>query len=180
MNKLFFSILFFYVMMLNLAMAQNSELPIAHGKFQPTDKSLQQYEYPSWFRDAKFGIWAHWGPQAVPRQGDWYARKLYLQHPKNNWEKGIYDFHVKTYGHPSEFGYKDIIPMWKAERWNPDELMKLYKKAGARYFVSMGTHHDNFFLWNSKLNRWNSVNMGPKEDVVLLWQQAAKKQGLHF
>jgi MoaA/NifB/PqqE/SkfB family radical SAM enzyme len=75
---------------------------------------------------------------------------------------------------------KDIIPLWKAERWNPEELMKLYKRVGAKYFVSMGTHHDNFFLWNSNLHKWNSVKMGPHKDVVGLWQQAAKKEGLRF
>ena len=91
-----------------------------------------------------------------------------------------YIYNLKNYGHPSVFGYKDIIPLWKAERWNPDALMKLYKKVGAKYFVSMGTHHDNFFMWNSKIHRWNSVQMGPKKDVVALWQQAAKKEGLRF
>ncbi|MEI8087296.1 MAG: alpha-L-fucosidase [Paludibacter sp.] len=157
------------------------------GKFEPTDKSLQQYKYPDWFRDAKFGIWAHWGPQAVPRQGDWYAKKLYVNDFMDKKTKTLtgkpendYTFHLANYGHPSVFGYKDIIPLWKAEKWNPEELMKLYKKIGAKYFVSMGTHHDNFFLWNSKIHRWNSVNMGPKKDVVGLWQAAAKKEGLRF
>lgn len=163
-----------------------ANLPIAEGKFKPSDESFKQYQYPEWFRDAKFGIWSHWGPQAVPRQGDWYARRLYEhdainrrtgeprgQDPGNKW-------HVEHYGHPSKFGYKDIIPLWKAEKWNPEQLMALYKKAGAKYFVSMGTHHDNFFLWDSKLHEWNSVKMGPKKDVVGLWQKAAKKQGLRF
>ena len=149
------------------------------GKFKATDESLQQYTYPTWFRDAKFGIWAHWGPQAVPRQGDWYARNMYVQEG-DKWATETYDSHLKTYGHPSVAGYKDIIPLWKAERWNPQELMKLYKKVGAKYFVSMGTHHDDFFLWNSKIHRWNSVNMGPKKDVVGLWQKAAQKEGLRF
>lgn len=168
--------------------AQNQHPELASGKFKPTDESLKQYEYPTWFRDAKFGIWAHWGPQAVPRQGDWYARKMYEGpdriDPKTHKiiEKASADYlyHLAHYGHPSVFGYKDIIPLWKAERWNPEELMKLYKKAGAKYFVSMGTHHDNFFLWNSNLHRWNSVNMGPHKDVVGLWQEAAKKEGLRF
>ena len=87
-----------------------------------------------------------------------------------------YTYHVAHYGHPSKFGYKDIIPLWKAERWDPEKLMALYKKVGAKYFVSMGTHHDNFFLWNSKLHKWNSVNMGPKKDVVGLWQKLLKKK----
>ena len=165
--------------------APNSNLPIAKGKFQPTDESFKQYQYPEWFRDAKFGIWAHWGPQAVPRQGDWYAKKMYMHDGMGRGGKAAEPdpdniYHVEHYGHPSKFGYKDIIPLWKAEKWDPEQLMALYKKAGAKYFVSMGTHHDNFFLWNSKIHRWNAVQMGPKKDVVGLWQKAAKKQGLRF
>jgi alpha-L-fucosidase len=162
-----------------------ANLPIAKGKFQPTDESFQQYQYPEWFRDAKFGMWAHWGPQAVPRQGDWYAKKMYMHDvPGRGGKAAAPDpdnvYHVEHYGHPSKFGYKDIIPLWKAEKWDPDQLMALYKKAGARYFVSMGTHHDDFFLWNSKIHRWNAVQMGPRKDVMGLWQKAAKKQGLRF
>lgn len=150
------------------------DLPIAAGPFQPSMESLATYSCPDWFRDAKFGIWAHWGPQAVPMMGDWYAQRMYKQgDPK-------YKHHLETYGHPSEHGYKDIIPLWKAEKWDPDRLMQLYQKAGAKYFVSMGTHHDNFFLWNSKLHPWNAVNMGPKRDVVGEWQKAAQKYGLRF
>ena len=166
--------------------AQTENLPIYQGKFKPTDESLKTYRYPEWFRDVKFGIWSHWGPQAVPRQGDWYARGMYeadtydCEKQRYNKANRYYTYHVNHYGHPSEFGYKDIIPLWKAERWNPEELMKLYKRVGARYFVSMATHHDNFFLWNSKLHRWNAVNMGPKKDIVGLWQSAAKKEGLYF
>ena len=150
------------------------EYSIQPGPFKPTPESLKQYQYPDWFRDAKFGIWAHWGPQSVPRRGDWYARKMY--------EEGSEDYkdHLARYGHPSVHGYKDIIPLWKAEKWNPEKLMALYKKTGAKYFVSMGSHHDNFFLWNSAIHRWNAVNMGPHKDVVGIWQQEAKKQGLYF
>jgi alpha-L-fucosidase len=168
------------------AFAQNENLSISDGKYKPTDESLKTYKYPNWFRNAKFGIWSHWGPQAVPRQGDWYARGMY-EHDyydcdKQEYRKAnrYYSYHVENYGHPSVFGFKDIIPLWKAERWNPDELMKLYKRVGAKYFVSMATHHDNFFLWNSKLHRWNAANMGPKKDVVGLWQAAAKNEGLYF
>ncbi len=149
-------------------------LPIAPGRFQPTMDSLTNYHCPDWFRDAKFGIWAHWGPQAVPMDGDWYARHLYVQ------GHAQYKDHLEHYGHPSTNGYKDIIPLWKAEKWDPDRLMALYKKAGAKYFVSMGSHHDNFYLWNSKLHKWNAVQMGPRRDVVGDWQKAAKKQGLKF
>jgi len=154
--------------------AGTGEMPIAPGPFQPTLESLKQYQCPEWFRDAKFGIWAHWGPQAVPMDGDWYARGMY--EPGNR----HYKYHLEHYGHPSTNGYKDIIPLWKAEKWDPDRLMALYKKAGARYFVSMGCHHDNFDLWNSRFHRWNAVNMGPKRDVVGDWQKAALKYGLRF
>ena len=163
-----------------------ADLPIAQGKFKPNDEALKQYQCPDWFRDVKFGMWSHWGPQAVPRQGDWYAKRLY-QHDaparrggSGTWQDPANKYHLERYGHPSKFGYKDIIPLWKAERWNPEQLMALYKKAGARYFVSMGIHHDNFALWNSKSHRWNAVQMGPKKDVVGLWQKAAKQQGMPF
>jgi alpha-L-fucosidase len=155
-----------------LSIAQTG--PKDQGPFKPNKESFHQYKYPEWFRDAKFGIWAHWGPQAVPRQGDWYARQMYEEGSDD------YKYHVAHYGHPSKFGYKDIIPLWKAERWDPEKLMALYKKAGAKYFVSMGTHHDDFFLWNSKIHKWNAVNYGPKRDVVATWEAAAKKEGLKF
>lgn len=115
------------------------ELKIASGSFEPTMESLTNYHCPDWFRDAKFGIWAHWGPQAVPMDGDWYARQMYQQ------GHAQYKDHLEHYGHPSTNGYKDIIPLWKAEKWDPERLMGLYKRAGAKYFVSMGSHHDNFF-----------------------------------
>jgi alpha-L-fucosidase len=165
-------LILFIALIASSATAQTSSTE--NGPFKPTDESLKQYKYPEWFRDAKLGFWAHWGPQAVPRQGDWYAKRMYQ--PKDQ----AYKYHLENYGHPSVFGYKDIIPLWKAERWDPEKLMELYKKSGAKYFVSMATHHDNFFLWNSKINKWNSVNMGPKKDVVAVWQQAAKNQGLKF
>lgn len=148
--------------------------PIASGRFVGTLESLRGNRYPKWFTEGKLGIWSHWGPQAVPMEGDWYARKMY--------EEGgpQYKDHLTRFGHPSKRGYKDIIPLWKAEKWDPDRLMALYKKAGARYFVSMAAHHDNFDLWNSTHHRWNAVKMGPKRDVVGDWQRAAKKQGLKF
>jgi alpha-L-fucosidase len=164
-----------------------TQLGVYAQKFEPDLASFDQYKYPDWFRDAKFGIWSHWGPQSVPGQGEWYGRDMYQQDYYNRSKKqftgkphGDYVYHVNTYGHPTKFGYKDILPLWKAERWNPEQLMALFKRVGAKYFVSMGVHHDNFFLWNSKIHRWNTMNMGPKRDVVGLWQQAAKKEGLRF
>jgi alpha-L-fucosidase len=144
------------------------------GNFLGTRSSLQAYRIPDWFRDAKFGIWAHWGPQSAVEDGDWYARNMYMQGSEQ------YLYHVEHYGHPSKVGYKDIVGEWKAAKWDPENLMSLYKKAGAKYFVSMGVHHDNFDLWNSKYTRWNSVKMGPKKDVVGLWAKAARKNGLRF
>lgn len=144
------------------------------GPFNASADSLKAYQAPDWFRDAKLGIWAHWGPQAVPRRGDWYARWMYVPgHPH-------YAHHLETYGHPSEQGYKDIIPLWKAERFDPDALMDLYAAAGAKYFVSMGVHHDNFDLWDSRHHRWNAVAMGPRRDIVGAWRDAARRRGLRF
>src|SRR5690242_7402859 len=174
MKRFLFTSLISFFLLVQAGAQQRKNLPVGKGPFQPHDSSLKQYQYPQWFRDAKLGYWAHWGPQAVPRQGDWYARKMYIENDPD------YKYHLGHYGHPSKFGYKDIIPLWKAERWDPEKLMKLFKKAGAKYFVSMASHHDNFYLWNSKIHRWNSVNMGPKKDVVGLWQKAAKKEGLKF
>ena len=147
---------------------------ILPGRFNSSVASLKGFETPAWFRDAKFGIWSHWGPQAVPRQGDWYARFMYVPgHPH-------YEHHVKNYGHPTEFGYKDILPLWKAEKLDPDSLMKKYAAAGAKYFVSMGVHHDNFDLWRSVHHRWNATAVGPKRDIVGDWQKAARAHGLRF
>ena len=142
--------------------------------FAATRSSLQGYRIPDWFRDAKFGIWSHWGPQSALEYGDWYARNMYIQGQEQ------YNYHVQTYGHPSKVGYKDLVNDWKAAKWDPDHLISLYKKAGAKYFVSMGVHHDNFDLWNSKHTRWNAVNMGPKKDIVGLYRDAARKQGQRF
>jgi alpha-L-fucosidase len=150
------------------------DLPLTAGPFAADMQSLQSYRAPDWFRDAKFGIWAHWGPQSVARAGDWYARQMYVPgHPH-------YDHHLKTFGHPSRVGYKDIIPLWTAEKFDPEGLMDRYAAAGARYFVSMGVHHDNFDLWASRHHRWNAVAMGPKRDIVGAWKKAALARGLRF
>jgi alpha-L-fucosidase len=144
------------------------------GKFSPDWESLKQYQTPEWFKNAKFGIWAHWGPQCQPEQGDWYARGMYEE---GSWQ---YKWHVQNYGHPSVFGFKDVINEWKAEKWNPEELVKLYKRVGARYFFAMGNHHDNMDLWDSKYQPWNSVNMGPKQDILARFAKAAKENDLPF
>jgi alpha-L-fucosidase len=146
----------------------------AEGPFLATRASLKSYQVPDWFRDAKFGIWAHWGPQSAVEFGDWYARNMYLQGHRQN------KYHIEHYGHPSKFGFKDTIAAWKAEKFDADYLIGLYKKAGAKYFMSMGVHHDNFDLCNSKYNKWNAVNMGPKKDIVGMFRKATQKHGLKF
>lgn len=148
--------------------------PMSTGKFEPTWESLSQYQVPEWFRDAKFGIWAHWGPQCQPEQGDWFARFMYVEgSPEYKW-------FTEHYGAQSKFGFKDICNDWKAEKWDPERLVALYKKAGAKYFFAMGNHHDNMDLWDSKYQPWNSVNIGPKKDIIGGWAKAARKNNLYF
>jgi len=149
-------------------------MKIKEGPFKPTLESLRKFECPEWFKDAKFGIWSHWGPQSVPMFGDWYARNIYIQGTEQ------YLYHLRRFGHPSKFGYKDIIKLWKAEKFEPEKLMELYVKAGAKYFVAQAVHHDNFDNWNSKYHRWNATNFGPKKDIVSLWHKATKKFNLRF
>jgi alpha-L-fucosidase len=144
------------------------------GPFQPTWESLAQYQTPDWFRDAKFGLWAHWGPQCQPEAGDWYGRGMYEE------GSGQYKSHLNRYGHPSKAGFKDIINEWRAEAWNPDELVGFYKQAGARYFVALANHHDNFDLYQSQHQPWNSTRLGPKKDLIGGWAKATRKHGLRF
>jgi len=155
--------------------APSAPPPIPAGPFAGTRASLSAFKCPDWFRDAKFGMWAHWGPQSAAEYGDWYARNMYIP------TEAQYAYHVKTYGHPSKVGFKDVIATWKADKFDPDALITLYKKAGAKYFCSMACHHDGFDLWNSKYQpRWNAVASGPRKDIVSLWRDAARKQGLRF
>lgn len=149
--------------------------PMQTGEFTPDWTSLASYEVPGWFRDAKFGIWAHWGAQCVEGSGDWMARELYME------GSGKANFHREHYGHPSEFGYKDVLPLFKAENWDPEKLVKFYKEeVGAQYFFALGNHHDNYDLWDSKYQEWNSQNVGPHKDILEGWRKAAEKAGLPF
>jgi len=150
-------------------------LPIADGPFPADWEGLSRnYTVPEWWREAKFGAWAHWDPQSMPEQGDWYARGMYMQGDKQ------YEYHLKNFGHPSEYGYKDICHNWVIDKWKPEELMDLYVEMGARYFMAMGVHHDNFDCWNSTYQPWNSVNVGPKQDIVGTWEKIARRHGLRF
>ena len=148
--------------------------PMAEGKYEPAWDSLRQHETPEWFRDAKFGIWAHWGPQCEPERGDWYARHMYIP---GHWQ---HESHRENYGDPSEAGFKDVIHQWHAENWDPQELVQLYKDAGAKYFFAMANHHDNLDLWDSKHHEWNSATVGPQQDIIAGWKKAAEAAGLPF
>ena len=148
--------------------------PVTPGKFQPTWDSLHQYQCPDWFRNAKFGIWACFGPQNVPEDGDWYARNMYVEGSRQN------KYHVANYGPPSQFGFKDVIHVWKAENFDAEKLVALYKKVGAQYFFAMANHHDNFDMYDSKYQPWNSVNIGPHQDIIGDFAKAAHEQGLPF
>jgi alpha-L-fucosidase len=159
-------------------LAQTNSLqlpPIAAGPFKADWNSLTNYQSaPEWYRDAKFGIWAHWGPQCQPEHGDWYARSMY--------EEGSADYksHLVEYGHPSTNGFKDVIHEWKAEHFDPDTLLKFYKDNGAKIFMALANHHDNFDNFNSKFQPWNSVAVGPHKDLIGGWAAAARKNGLRF
>ena len=106
---------------------------------------VKNYQVPDWFRDAKFGIWAHWMAQCVPEQGDWYARRMYIQGERH------YEYHLKTYGHPSKSGFMEIDNLWKAENWGPEKLLDSTKRAGAKYFFALANHHDNFDTYDSSI-----------------------------
>ncbi len=178
-QSLLFSVLLLYPV---LSRAQHYPVPVSEaqekmitGQYQPTWESLESgYQVPEWFRNAKFGIWAHWGPQCVEGSGDWMARSMYQEGSK------AWKYHREHYGHQSEVGFKDILPLFKAEHWNPDSLVAYYKSLGAEYFFALGNHHDNFDLWDSKYQPWNSKNIGPHKDILAGWAAAARRQGLKF
>jgi len=144
---------------------------------------LKNYQTPEWFRDAKFGIYPHWGVYSVPEFGnEWYGYAMYDKSGQTPYyvPKTMYAHHVATYGDPGTFGYKDLIPLFRAENFNADTMMSYIADAGAKYFAHLTSHHDAFLMYGSQLSRWNCVKMGPKKDVGLLLQAAAKKKGLRF
>jgi alpha-L-fucosidase len=152
------------------------DIPIAAGPFEPTWESIEK-NYPgepAWLREAKVGIWVHFGPQSSGESGDWYARKLYT--PGTT----AYKNHLKMYGHPSESGYKEVLRDWNPTKLDPVALTKIYQAAGARFLMIQGVHHDNYDLWNSLYQPWNSVNIGPKRDLIGEWAKACRANGMHY
>ncbi len=152
--------------------------------YRPTWESLRRHQLPAWFGAAKFGIWSHWGPQSVGRSGDWYARHLYgPQAGSGPWERRRaerqYAHHRREFGAPAEHGAADLARRWRAERFDPEALIKLYRRSGARYFVALAAHCDNVDLWDSP-HPWNTTEIGPGRDIVGAWQRAARAAGLPF
>lgn len=129
--------------------------------------SLAQHKKaPTWFADAKLGIYFHWGPYSVPAFGsEWYPRWMYIENRKK-WGKGTFQHHLKHYGHPSEFNYHDFIPMFNAEHFDAADWALLFKQAGAKFAGPVAQHHDGFAMWDSEINPWNAAAMGPKQDIL--------------
>jgi len=165
---------------LNLVNAQpKNNKSVAPVHYEKNWTSLTQHPYPEWFRDAKFGIYFHWGVYSVPAFGsEWYPHWMYID--TLVWGSQYYDHHLKTYGKPDKFGYKDFIPMFKAEKFSADEWADLFRRSGAKFAGPVAEHADGFSMWDSKLNPWNAKKMGPKRDIVGELESAIRKQGLKF
>jgi alpha-L-fucosidase len=145
------------------------------GPFRPDWESLARYEVPEWYKDAKFGIFIHWGVYSVPAFGnEWYPRNMYRE------ESDEYKHHIATYGAVDKFGYKDFVPMFRAERFDPGAWARLFKEAGAKYVVPVAEHHDGFAMYDSGLSDWTAAKMGPRRDVIGELAKAVRTEGLHF
>jgi len=143
--------------------------------FEPTGESLKNYQVPEWYQDAKFGIFIHWGAYSVPGFGnEWYPRNMYKK------DSPVFEHHVNTYGPQSQFGYKDFIPEFKAERFNASEWAQLFRDSGAKYIVPVAEHHDGFPMYDCSFTEWDAAKEGPKRDVIGELEAAVRKEGLHF
>lgn len=148
---------------------------IAKGPFKPDWDSLSNNKLPKWFRNAKFGIFTHWGLYTVPEyHNEWYSRNMYRK------EAPEYAHHMKTYGPQKQFGYKDFIPMFTAEKFDPEKWLNLFEKAGAKYYFPVAEHHDGFQMYKSELSHWNAWEKGPKKDILGQLRKATEKTDLHF
>jgi alpha-L-fucosidase len=151
------------------------KFPVAEGPYTADWKALGlAYSTPAWWRDAKLGAWAHWDPQSMPEQGDWYAYRMYQVGSAD------YNYHLAHFGDPSEYGYKDVCKNWVIDQWDPNALMDLYVQMGAKFFMAMGSHHDNFDNFDSTYQPWNTVKVGVKKDIVGTWEPIARQKGLRF
>ena len=146
---------------------------IAKGPFDASWESLSGYQVPTWYQNAKFGIFIHWGIYSVPAFGsEWYSRNMYIQGSPE------YEHHLKTYGKHTEFGYKDFIPMFTADKFDPDRWAELFSQAGAQYVVPVAEHHDGFQMYRSEISHWNAYEMGPKRDVLGELEKSFEKWGM--
>ena len=151
---------------------------ITSKKIEYSWESIKTHPIPEWFGDVKFGIFIHWGVYAVPAYttegyAEWYPSKIYRDGPDR-------DYHIKTYGNTTQFGYKDFVPMFKAEKWDPEEWAELFYKAGAKYVVPVAEHHDGFAMWDSDLTHWDAMEKGPKRDIIGELAKSVRKRGMKF
>ncbi|GAA3651503.1 alpha-L-fucosidase [Flavivirga jejuensis] len=185
----FFMTSFLFVLTI-ICFGQKKEKLIGYKEIDPNWESMaENYQVPEWFQDGKIGVWMHWGiPSSIdenrPHDGSHYGRRMYGPLDRDNaaqakMNRELVDWHVKTYGAVEGFGYEKFVPGFKAEKWNPEGLVKFFKDCGANFIMPVATHHDNFDLYDSFFS-WNSVDMGPKRDVIQEWKDAAIKYNLKF
>ncbi|MCG8390420.1 MAG: alpha-L-fucosidase [Cytophagales bacterium] len=187
LRYLYFSLALFMLICAYAVMGSRSKDSNTIEKYKANWESLKKYKTPAWFQDAKLGIFIHWGIYSVPAySSEWYGRHMYMDtanfsaqlYHKGDGPHPVYEYHKRTWGDPKEFGYKDFIPMFKGEQFDADEWVSIFKKSGAKYIVPVAEHHDGFAMYDSKLTRWNSVDMGPKRDVLRELMDAGKREGL--
>jgi len=148
---------------------------ISSGKYKDDWKSLAGHKIPDWYYEGKFGIFIHWGVYSVPAfANEWYPRAMYDPNDR------AYEYHKKTFGDQKVFGYKDFIPMFRGEKFDADEWVELFKRAGAKYVMPVGEHHDGFAMYDTDFNRWNAARMGPGRDVAMEIRRACEDKGLEF
>ena len=151
------------------------DITIQNAPFEATWESLKTYSVPEWYQDAKFGIFVHWGVYSVPAfSNEWYSRNMYIQGSPE------YEHHIRTWGPHNKFGYKDFIPMFKGEKFDPAYWAKLFKKAGAKFVMPVAEHHDGFAMYDCSFSQWTAVKMGPKRDVIGELSEAVRKEGMIF
>lgn len=145
------------------------------GPYRPDWETMRSYQMPQWYKDAKFGIFIHWGALSVSEiVNEWYPRNMYQQ------DNNAFQEHIKKYGTQDKVGYKDLVAQFKAEKWDPNDWAKLFKEAGARYVIPVAEHHDGFAMYDSDLSDWTAVKMGPKRDTIGELAKAVRAEGLHF
>ena len=151
----------------------------SEGPFLPQWESLEKYEIPAWYKDAKFGIFIHWGVYSVPAyMNEWYPRMMYID--QDTWRGNAFQHHAETYGPHKQFGYKDFIPRLTAARFDADQWAKLFHEAGARYVVPVAEHHDGFPMYDCSYSDWTAAKMGPKRDIVSELAEAVRAKGMRF